>query len=273
MEFEGYFRTFLTHIEELRVRVLRIAKVFGLLFFITIVFDIRYISVFGITFPFIYPDFYGNIGTQFLFLMESHVLSGTYNLITLNATDGLVADLYCCMFLSFAFTLPLIVDQVGKFLSPGLRRKEVDALRSVVVPGTLLFAAGAIIGIVFFIPELFRIFYSYSVGIGALPDLRITGFIYFVLIYMIVFGVSFEVPVFMVMLTRFGLITADYWADKWRYAVVGSLLFGLIFSPGVIGFTMIVMAIPMIALYFGGIYFARRAERKYVTPKETVAEG
>ncbi|MDA8143372.1 MAG: twin-arginine translocase subunit TatC, partial [Thermoplasmatales archaeon] len=47
----------------------------------------------------------------------------------------------------------------------------------------------------------------------------------------------------------------------WRYAVIGALIYGMIFSPGVLGFTMMLMALPMMLLYFSGIYFARRYER------------
>ena len=48
----------------------------------------------------------------------------------------------------------------------------------------------------------------------------------------------------------------------------------MIFSPGVTGFTMVVIAVPMIILYFGGMYFARRTERKnFVDQSEGVSEG
>ena len=128
-------------------------------------------------------------------------------------------------------------------------------------------------GIYFFLPDLFRIFYLYDVGLGAVPDLSISKLVSFIFIYTLIFGLSFEVPVFMVMLSRFGVISASYWKEKWRYAVVGALLFGLILSPGVTGFTMMAMAIPMILLYFAGIYFARKAELKYSTEQETVVDA
>ena len=273
MNYEGYLQLFLKHFDELRARTIRILELFGVLFIIFLVFDIRTVSLAGMKFPFFYPDFYTNLGAQFLFLIEAHVLPHGYTIITLRPTDGIVADLYSCMFLALIFTVPLIVDQLGKFLSPGLKKSELLALKSVVIPGSLLFVAGALMGLWIVAPPLFSIFYQYDLGLGAQASLNIMNFVSFILLYVLTFGIAFEVPVFMVMLTRFGLVTSAYWWNNWRYAVVGALIFGLIFSPGVIGFTMVMLALPIIALYFGGIYFARRAERRAAMEAAAVADA
>lgn len=273
MDTEGYIRIFLNHIDELRRRVINILKAFGIFFVIFLIFDIRYITFFGIRFPFLYPDIFTNIGAQFLTAIEAHVLPVGFKVLTLNPTDGVIADFYSCMFLAIIFSIPVVVDQIAKFLTPGLKKKERQALRSVVVPGSLLFFAGAFVGIWIFLPELFRIFLDYDIGLSVQPYLSIRSFVNFVLIYVLGFGLSFEVPVFMVMLSRFEIVTAEYWASKWRYAVVGALIFGLIFSPGVTGFTMMALAIPIIILYFGGIYFARRAEKKVAQDQAAVIDA
>lgn len=265
MNIDGYLQLFLKHFDELRERILRVFTLFAIFFCLFLVFDIRNITMFSMTFPFLYPDFYTNIGAQFLTLIEHHILPTGYDVITLNPTDGLTADLYSCMFLALIFTIPLVVDQIGKFLAPGLKKSEAMALKSIVIPGSLLFLAGALMGLLVVAPPLFNIFFQYDVGLGAVPNLSLTNFVSFILLYVLTFGASFEVPVFMVMLTKFGIVSSEYWSRNWRYAVVGALVFGLIFSPGVIGFSMIMLALPVIALYFGGIYFARRAEQKEAT--------
>ncbi|MGE9811204.1 twin-arginine translocase subunit TatC, partial [Ferroplasma acidiphilum] len=115
----------------------------------------------------------------------------------------------------------------------------------------------------FIAPILFKIFASFDIGVGADVTMGISSFVSFMFMYTIAFGLSFEIPVFMVGLSRFGIVTADTWKKNWRYAVIGSLVYGMIFSPGVTGFTMVVIAIPMIALYFAGIHFAINAEKKF----------
>ena len=273
MDTEGYVKIFLSHLDELRRRVINIAKSFAIFFVVFLIFDVRYVTLFGYRFPFLYPDLFTNIGAQFLAGIEAHVLPAGYHVLTLNPTDGVVADFYSCMFLAIVFSVPVIVDQTAKFLTPGLKKKELQALRSVVVPGSLLFFAGSFVGLWIFLPELFRIFLDYDIGLSVQPYLSIRSFVNFILIYVLAFGLSFEVPVFMVMLSRFGIVTAEYWASKWRYAVVGALIFGLIFSPGVTGFTMMALAIPIILLYFGGIYFARRAEKKIAQEQAVVIDA
>ncbi|EQD69193.1 Sec-independent periplasmic protein translocase, partial [mine drainage metagenome] len=242
-------------------------------FVVFLVFDIRYVTLFGFRFPFIYPDIFRNVGAQFLTAIEAHVLPKGFTILTINPTDGVVADFYSCLFLATVFSIPVIVDQTAKFLTPGLKGNEVAALKSVVVPGSLLFISGALIGLWIFLPEILRIFLDYDIGLNAQPYISISSFVSFMLIYVLGFGLAFEVPVFMTMLTRFGVVSAEFWSSKWRYAIVGALIIGLILSPGVIGFTMMAVAIPIIALYFGGIYFARRAERKQEAEKQVLVDA
>lgn len=273
MDTEGFVGVFLRHFDELRRRIFNILKVFGVLFVIFLIFDIRYVTLFGFRFPFIYPDLFSNVGAQFLSAIKAHVLPKGFTVLTINPTDGVVADFYSCLFLATIFSIPVIIDQAAKFLTPGLKRNEVVALKSVVVPGSLLFIAGAFVGLWVFLPEILRIFLDYDIGLSVEPYISISSFVSFILIYVLGFGLAFEVPVFMTMLSRFGVVSAETWASKWRYAVVGALIIGLILSPGVIGFTMMAVAIPIIALYFGGIYFARRAERKHEEDTQAVVDA
>lgn len=89
----------------------------------------------------------------------------------------------------------------------------------------------------------------------------IVNFVNFLIIYVVAFGLSFEIPVIMVGMTKMRVVNSEFWKKNWRYAVLAALIFGMIFSPGVTGFTMVVMALPMIGLYFLGIYVSVRVER------------
>ncbi len=249
--------------EEIRYRAIRILIVFSFFFLLFVVFKIEYVTVFGKRFLFVFPDPYDNIGAQVLFILREHILPPGTQLIIIKPVDGVMADFYTCMALSIILTMPIIIYHVSKFIAPALKNEEMALLKSIIIPASLLFFAGAFVGIYFIAPELFRIFTFFDTGLGAAPTLSVSSFVSFLFMYIIAFGLSFEIPVFMTGLSRFGIVTADTWKNNWRYAVIGSLIYGMIFSPGVTGFTMIVIATPMIALYFGGIYFARRAERAF----------
>ncbi len=217
----------------------------------------------GHRFLFIYPDPYDNIGAQALLLLRDHILPSGTKLLIIKPVDGVMADFYTCIALAVMISMPVIIYHVAKFVTPALKESEVALLKSIIIPASLLFFAGAFVGVYFIAPELFRIFTAFDVGLGASPTVSVSSFTSFLFMYIIAFGLSFEIPVFMTGLSRFGIVTAKTWRENWRYAVIGALVYGMIFSPGVTGFTMVIIAIPMIALYFGGIYFAEKAEKKF----------
>lgn len=260
--------SFLSHIDELRHRFVKIIIPFLIFTVVFIGFRFNLFSYHGIWVLYPYPDFYQNSAAQFIMILEKHLLPSEMQVIVLKPADAVVADFYSSMFLSLIFTMPVIVDQLGKFIGPALKKSEQNALSKVTWPAALLFVAGALIGLWLVAPELFIIFYAFDLGLGAAPEINLLNFVDFVLIYIAAFGIAFELPVIMVGLTRIGFVPSSFWKKNWRYAVVGALVFGMIFSPGVTGFTMVMMALPVIALYFGGIYFAQRAERKSATGED-----
>ncbi len=261
------------NLDELRHRVVRILAVFLIFFAFMLFFRIQDVTVLGRTFLFIYPDVFHNISAQLLQAIEGWVLLPDTKLIIVKPADGLTADAYVSMFVSLILSMPVIVYEISMFLGPALKKSEKLLLRTILVPASLLFLAGSMMGLFWIAPTLFRIFNNFDIGVGSQTTMSLMSFISFLIIYIISFGFSFEVPVFMYGLTRAGMVMAETWAKNWRYAVIGSLFFGLIFSPGVTGFTEVLMAMPMIGLYFSGIYFSRRYERKlHLNDSNTVSE-
>ncbi len=260
---EEFLPIIFKNIDELRFRLVRILEVFGFFFIFFLIFSITRVTLFGVSFPFITFNVYHNIPAQFLKLLEAHIIPSGTQLLVLKPTDGVSANIYTALFLSLIFAMPNIVYQIGKFIGPALKKSEKELIRVITVPASLLFTAGAFMGLWFVAPELFTIFHNFNIGLGAESTMGVMSFVSFLLLYVVSFGVAFEIPVFMYGLTRSGMVQAETWYKYWRYAIVGSLIFGMIFSPGVLGFTMMVMSLPMIALYFAGAYFAMRYQKKY----------
>ncbi len=261
------------NLDEIRHRVVRILTVFLIFFAFFILFSIRQVAFYGHSLYFIYPDLYHNLSAQLLTVIEQRVLAPGTVLLIVKPADGLTADAYISMFLALLFTMPYIIYHVSMFLGPALKKSEKVLLKSILVPASLLFVAGSMMGLLWIAPTMFSIFNSFDIGLGAETTMSLMNFVSFLVIYILTFGVSFEVPVFMYGLTRAGMVQADTWAKNWRYAIVGSLFFGLLFSPGVTGFTEVLMALPMIALYFGGIFFSKRYEKKSgIEDSQTVSE-
>lgn len=261
------------NLDEIRHRVVRILVVFLVFFGFFILFSIRQITLLGHTFYFVYPDLYHNLSAQLLSLIESRVLAPGTMLLIVKPADGLTADAYISMFLALIFSMPYIIYQISMFLGPALRKNEKVLLRTILLPASFLFVAGSMMGLFWIAPTMFNIFNSFDIGLGAETTMSLMNFVSFLVVYVLSFGLSFEVPVFMYGLTRAGMVQSETWAKNWRYAIVGALFFGLLFSPGVTGFTELLMAMPMIGLYFGGIYFSRRYQRKTaMAESNTVSE-
>lgn len=273
MNEDSFIPIIFRNLDELRRRLVRILAVFIIFFGLVLIFRIRDVTFLGHTFPFIYPDLYHNIAAQVLLAIEQYVLPANTKILILKPSDGITADAYVAMFISLIFSMPVIVYEISMFLGPALKKSEKVLLKAILLPSSLLFLAGTLMGLLWIAPVLFSIFNSFDVGLSAQPTMSLMNFISFLIIYIVLFGFSFEVPVFMYGLTRAGMVPAATWSKNWRYAVVGSLFFGLIFSPGVTGFTEVLMALPMIALYFGGMYFTKRYEKKFgVRESNTVSE-
>jgi sec-independent protein translocase protein TatC len=261
-------------VQEVRRRAVRIgvvlAAIFGFLLFFELI-PIR-LRVFGLSVPFAYPwpnPFY-NVSAQLFVAMRHWMLPPNVLLLNVGVGDSILVQMEIGMLVALILGMPWIVHEVGAFLIPALRHNERTLLRQVGIPATILFAVGTAIGLVFLTPFTFRLLFFYvndmGLGTAAGPTLGVQDFVLFALLYSLAFGVVFELPIFIYALTRLRIVKAAAWRKHWRGAVLGALLFGMIVTPDNSGITMLIIAAPMIGLYFGGAYFAGRWESRLYSP-------
>jgi sec-independent protein translocase protein TatC len=251
---------------EVRHRLLRIAFVLGPLFGFLLFFELVPFTVhaFGLAIPLAYPwpnPFY-NITAQVFRGMVAWMLPPGVELLNIGVGDSILVQMEIGLLLTVILGMPWIVHELGAFLIPALRRNERALVRQIGIPASALFAAGTAIGIFFLTPFTFLLLFRYVSAMGLAPVLGVQDFVTFALVYSLAFGVVFELPVFIYALTRLGVVRAEAWRKHWRGAVLGALVFGMIVTPDNSGITMLIIATPMIGLYFGGAYFARRWERR-----------
>jgi len=252
---------------EARHRLVRIALVLGPLFgSLLLVKLVPFgLPVDGRTVPLAYPwpsPFY-NITAQLFRAMAVAMLPPGVTLLNVGVADSIVVQMEIGLLLTVILGMPWIVHEIGAFLVPALRRNERLLLRQIGLPATTLFALGTAAGLFALTPFTFRLLFEYVSAMGLAPVLGVQSFVTFALLYSLAFGVVFELPVFLYALTRLGIVRAASWRRHWRGAVIGSLVFGMIVTPDNSGITMLLIAAPMIALYFAGAYFAGRWERDH----------
>ncbi len=251
---------------EVRHRLVRIAWVLGPIFGFLLFFEIvpfRF-GLFGYSIPFGYPwpsPFY-NVTAQVFRAMVAWMLPPGVELLNVGVGDSILVQMEIGILLTLILGMPWIVHEVGAFLVPALRKNERALIRQIGIPATTLFALGTAIGVFLITPFTFLLLFKYVAAMGLAPVLGVQDFVTFALLYSIAFGVVFELPVFVYALTRLGMVKGSAWRKHWRGAILGSLIFGMIITPDNSGITMLLIATPMMGLYFGGAYFANRWENQ-----------
>ena len=267
-------------LQEVRRRVVRIGIVLAAIFGFVLFFELIPItvSVGGVAIPlaYPYPSPFFNITAQLFRVMRAWMLPANVQLINVGVGDSILVQMEIGILVALILGMPWIVHELGAFLVPALRKNERLLLRQIGIPATVLFAIGTAVGMIWLTPFTFRLLFFYVGAMGLAPyTLGVQDFVTFALLYSVAFGIVFELPVFIYALTRLGVVKAATWRKHWRGAVLGALVFGMIVTPDNSGITMLIIATPMIALYFGGAYFARRWElrRDGPTPPPQIAAG
>ena len=211
--------------------------------------------------PYPYPNLFYNCTARVFGWLRVEMLPSTVTLVNIGIGDSVIAQMEIGLLLTVVLTMPWMVHEIGAFLAPALRRNERELLRTLAIPATILFTIGFLLALLWLTPFTFTLLFRYVAAMGLVPYLSTDSFLTFALLYTLAFGIVFELPVFVYALTRIGLVKSAFWTKHWRGAIVGCLIFGMVITPDNSGITMMLIALPMMALYFGGAYFARRTER------------
>ena len=250
--------TVLEHIEELRKRIVRILVSVGVITGLSFVLSIRQFTFRDIILPLPYPDLSNNVASQLIDFVRNATLPKYVQLIVTSPGQAFVAQMYAAIFLGVLLSTPLILYEIASFLSPGLYETEKRVIRNTMVPTTILFIVGCVFGFVFIVPFSMEFLYGYAVSIGAQTFITLDDLVSFVLLFVLAFGASFELPVIMWVLSTVGLVKAQFWKNNWRYAFVAITIFGAVITPDGSGITMWFVALPMMVLYIAGYLSIRR---------------
>ena len=125
------------------------------------------------------------------------------------------------------------------------------------IPTIGFFIIGVIFSYLLVIPFTLDFLYKYGESIGVETFLNINDFITFVLQFLIGFGISFELPLLMYVISLSQIIDHNFWKKNFRYAIIIIVVFGAVITPDGSGVTMWLIAGPMILLYLIGIFLVQ----------------
>jgi sec-independent protein translocase protein TatC len=257
--------SFWEHMEELRIRLIIVMATVLILFVFFFAFGYTEVTIGGITLVFPYPTLEDPIAAVFFRKILADLVPETVNgqqiEVYAGLTGGMVTLFYTSIFLAVTFSMPIIIYQLWAFLAPGLYAHEKKLMAKMVVPAFLLFLIGCLFAYIIIMPFIISFLISYILSIGGEPLIRVEDLIAFILLFTLAFGVIFELPIIMAGITRLGVVEPKFWKNNWRWAVIGSVLFGGVITPDGSGITQMMVAIPMLILYTIGYFLSKRMRK------------
>ena len=189
---------------------------------------------------------------------------GEGQLIFTKLYEVFFVELKVALFAGFCLSFPIIANQLWAFIAPGLYAREKRAFLPFLLATPILFGMGAALAYYVVMPTAFRWFLGFEgtaggLEIQALPtaneDLGL------VMQFILAFGMSFLLPVLLLLLHRAGIVTRDQLVSARRYVIVGIVALAAIITPPDPG-SQLLLAVPLLLLFEGSLVLMRLTEKR-----------
>jgi len=231
---EQFSDTFISHLVELRDRLLRAV--------------LAVVAIFVCLFPFA-KDLYTLLAQPLL-----ATLPKGGQMIATDVVGVFFVPVKVTMLTAFLVALPYVLYQMWSFIAPGLYAHEKKLVVPLVAASTLLFLAGMSFAYFLVLPVVFSAMTAFTPeGVSWMTD--INKYLDFVLTMFIAFGVTFEVPVAVVLLARMGIVSIAQLKEARPYVIVGAFVIAAIVTPPDV-VSQIMLALPLWLLYEVGVVVA-----------------
>ena len=231
--------TFISHLVELRDRLLRAI--------------LAVIVVFLCLFPWA-RDLYAILAKPLI-----AALPAGGQMIATDVVGVFLVPVKVAFLVAFVIALPYVLYQVWAFVAPGLYIHEKRLVAPLVVASTALFVIGMSFAYFLVFPVVFRFMASIAPeGVAWMTD--IDKYLSFALTTFVAFGVTFEVPVAVIVLVRVGVVSIEKLKEIRPYVIVGAFVIGAVFTPPDV-ISQVMLAVPLWLLYEIGIVVARLVGR------------
>ncbi len=245
---QGSEQPFVSHLIELRDRLIKAVMAIGLMFIVLA----------------IYPS-PGVIYDWLAQPLIEHLPKGA-TLIATNPISPFMVPIKVTMLAAFMLALPVVLYQVWAFVAPGLYSHEKKLVVPLIISSTMLFFAGVAFCYYFVFGKVFAFIQSFAPkSITAAPDIE--AYLSFVLNMFLAFGAAFEVPVVLVILARMGIVSVSKFKEFRSYFIVIAFVIAAVITPPDV-VSQLSLAIPMCLLYELGIWAAQLFVKHTAAPVE-----
>jgi len=198
---------------------------------------------------------------------------GEGRLIYTKLYEAFFVEIKVALFAAFMVSFPLIANQLWAFVAPGLYAKEKKAFLPFLLATPVLFAAGASLAYFVVMPSAFPWFLGFSgetggLSLEALPAMG--DYLDLVMHFILAFGISFLLPVLLLLLNRAGIVTREQLSKSRRYVIVGIFIVAAVATPPDV-VSQLILAIPLMILFEGSLLLMRPASK--VAEEKAAAEA
>ncbi|HJP69791.1 MAG TPA: twin-arginine translocase subunit TatC [Sphingomicrobium sp.] len=192
-------------------------------------------------------------------------------LIATEVTAPFFVPVKVTMMAAFVIALPYLLYQIWAFVAPGLYAHERKLVAPLIITSTLLFICGMAFAYYLVFPVVFHFMVSVAPhGVAVMTD--IGKYLDFVLTLFLAFGVTFEVPVAVVILVRMGVVNVKKLKDIRPYVIVGAFVVGAVFTPPDV-VSQVMLAVPLWLLYELGIFVSQWISKPEAEQSESKSAG
>ena len=179
--------------------------------------------------------------------------------------EAFFTELKVAFFFSLFFSFPFISIQIWKFIAPGLYKDEKNAFLPFLIGIPILFFIGGALVYYIISPVAWKFFLSYqnpntSNGIPIRLEAKMGEYLSLMMRFIFAFGLAFQLPVVLTLLTKIGIVTSKSLIKFRKYAIVLAFLSAAFLTPPD-PFSQISLALPIIVLYEISIYLSKLSER------------
>jgi sec-independent protein translocase protein TatC len=235
-EDSGIQESFLSHLLELRDRVVKSALAIIVVFVCLVYWA---------------PDIFHLFAQPLL-----QALPAGGKMIVTDVTGSFFVPMKVTMLVAFLIALPVVMYQLWAFIAPGLYLHERKLILPLVVSSYTLFIIGMAFAYFLVFPTVFKFMASYNAPLGAEMSTDIDNYLSFAMTTFLAFGITFEVPVVVVVLVRMGMVSLAKLKEIRPYVIVGAFVISAIVTPPDV-LSQLLLAVPMTLLYELGLLVAR----------------
>lgn len=189
---------------------------------------------------------------------------GQGRLIYTQLYEAFFVELKVALFAAFFISFPIIANQLWAFVAPGLYAREKKAFLPFLAATPVLFLCGAALAYYVVMPTAFRWFLGFEGNVGGLDIEALPGtgnYLSLVMQFILAFGISFLLPVLLLLLNRAGIVSRAQLVSARRYVIVGVVTIAAIVTPPDPG-SQLILAIPLWLLFEGSLVLMRLFERQ-----------